>query len=204
MQHKNIYIYSRVQCHNFGFSLGLTEMALNPRTGKLPNSHMCSRKGKYTSLKITGTSPSLVSLASFLSIMGFSKAFDKVSHSLMFHKLRQYGISGRVNRWIENFLSDRKHTIFVNGARSAFTPVESGVPQGSVLEPSLFLLYINDLPTGLSSSSRFLANDTIYHKDFTDPQDQQYLQQALECLTTWEQRWKMSFHPMKCFARNHP
>ena len=124
----------------------------------------------------------------------FSKAFDQVNHSLLVHKLQQYGIYGRANRWPENFLSDRKQAVVVNGLRLAFVLVESGVPQGSVLGPSRFLLYINDLPEQLTSTCRLFAYDTICHKDDTDPQDQKDLQPDLDSLADWEQRWKMSFH----------
>ena len=71
-----------------------------------------------------------------------------------------YGISGKVNDWIKGFLSDRKQSVVVNGTASEHVPVESGVPQGSVLGPTLFLLYINDLPNGLSSTPRLFADYT--------------------------------------------
>ena len=135
-------------------------------------------------------------------IMDF-KAFDKVSHNLLAHKLQQCGISGRVNRWIENFLSDRRQAVVVYGSRSAFVPVESGVPQGSILGASLFLLYVNDLPVGLTSTCRLFANDTICHKDVSDPHDQQDLHQDLGSLSDWGQPWKMpSFQPQKCTVVN--
>jgi hypothetical protein len=133
-----------------------------------------------------------------LLVFDFSKAFDKVSHSLLTHKLRHYGICGNVNVWIQNFLSDRKQSVVVNGSKSEFAPVESGVPQGSVLGPSLFLLYINDLPTGLSAKARLFADDTACHKTVKTPEDQDLLQADVDALATWEQRWKMSFHPQKC------
>ena len=85
--------------------------------------------------------------------MDFATAFDKVSHSLLTHKLQHYGITGKINNWIHSFLSNRRQAV-VNGATSTFVHVESGVPQGSDLDPCLFLLYINDLPKGVTSTTR--------------------------------------------------
>ncbi|KAI8510749.1 hypothetical protein Bbelb_116650 [Branchiostoma belcheri] len=133
-----------------------------------------------------------------LLVLDFSKAFDKVSHSLLVHKLRHYGIDGKVNAWIHEFLSNRKQAVIVNGAMSTYVPVESGVPQGSVLGPSLFLLFINDLPAGLTSSSRLFADDTACHKLVKVARDQDHLQDDLDKLAEWEQRWNMCFHPQKC------
>jgi hypothetical protein len=94
-------------------------------------------------------------------IMDFSKTFDKVSHNLLIHKLKHYGIKGKVNNWIESFLSGRTQAVIVGDEKSTYLPVDSGVCQGSVLGPSLFLCYINYIPTGLDSTIRLFADDTI-------------------------------------------
>ena len=87
-------------------------------------------------------------------IMDFSKAFDKVNHSLLLHKLQRYGVQGTTNTWIANFLNNRRQAVVVSGASSHFVNVMSGVPQGSVLGPCLFLAYINDTPEKLCVTTR--------------------------------------------------
>jgi hypothetical protein len=133
--------------------------------------------------------------------LDFSKAFDKVSHSLLTHKLDHYGIKGKTNRWIQNFLAERKQVVVVEGEKSDYINVESGVPQGSVLEPSLFLFYINDMPEGIRSRVRLFADDTIVYLTITSDTDADYilyLQEDLDKLAEWEGKWKMAFHPDKC------
>ena len=93
--------------------------------------------------------------------MDFAKAFDKVCHSLLVHKLHLYRIQGNVNTLIKNWLANRKQSVVVEGEQSSFLSVESGVPHDSVLGPCLFLYYINDLPAKLHSSVRLFADDTI-------------------------------------------
>ena len=115
--------------------------------------------------------------------MEFSKAFDKVSHSLLQHKLDHYGIRGKTCEWIKTFLSDRSQSVVIEGESSDKIPVESGVPQGSVLEPSLFLLYINDMPEGITSKVRLFADDTIAYLTISSDQDARTLQSDLDKLT---------------------
>jgi len=131
-------------------------------------------------------------------IMDFSKAFDKVSHSLLIHKLHHYGIQGKTNRWIQEFLRDRTQEVVLDGHTSGPVDVESGVPQGSVLGPSLFLYYINDIPDGLNSTARLFADDTSVYMGISSKSDCEKLQEDLDQLAEWEQTWKMEFHPDKC------
>ena len=131
-------------------------------------------------------------------VMDFSKAFDKVSHSLLLHKLHYYGIQGELNSWIQNFLSNRKQAVVLEGEKSDYVAVESGVPQDSILEPSLFLYYINDIPAGLTSTIRLFADDTISYLAIKSNRDALKLQQDLDKLSNWEKNWKMAFHPDKC------
>ena len=85
--------------------------------------------------------------------MFFTKAFDKVNHSLLVHKLNHYGIRGRIKDWIADFLSGRRQAAVVNRDRSKYIDVKSGVPQGIVLGLCVFLVYINDLPEGFQARS---------------------------------------------------
>ena len=131
-------------------------------------------------------------------VMDFAKAFDKVCHSLLLHKLHHYGIQNKTNRWIKAFLSGRCQAVAMEGHLSDPVSVESGVPQGSVLGPSLFLYYINDIQEGLNSTVRLFADDTIAYLAITSDTDCQVLQNDLDKLATWETKWKMEFHPSKC------
>jgi hypothetical protein len=131
-------------------------------------------------------------------VMDFAKAFDKVSHNLLVHKLSHYGIVGNTNRWIYNFLTDRTQTVVLEGEKSDCVPVQSGVPQGSVLGPSLFLFYINDMPVDIDSTVRLFADDTIAYLAIKSNSDCLTLQKDLDKLSAWEKKWKMAFHPDKC------
>lgn len=133
-------------------------------------------------------------------IMDFAKAFDKVNHSLLIHKLRQYGVVGKINQWILDFLTSRRQAVVVNGVKSGFIDVKSGVPQGSVLGPCLFLVYINDLPNNLRTRSRLFADDTAIYTAVDSMSDQLALQQDLNALASWERKWDMQFHPQKCVS----
>ena len=97
-------------------------------------------------------------------ILDFAKAFDRVNHSLLVHKLQCYGIRGSTVTWIANFLSHQHQAVVVNDSCSSYARVRSGVPQGSVLGPCLFLAYINDLPEKLTALSRLFADDTAAYR----------------------------------------
>ena len=131
-------------------------------------------------------------------IMDFAKAFDKVNHSLLLHKLDHYGVRGKINQWLKSFLSGRRQAVLVNGITSDFVSVQSGVPQGSVVAPALFLAYINDLPEQLSSLTRLFADDTAVYRLSATEYDHSQLQQDLLQLQEWEKSWDMEFHPGKC------
>ena len=97
-------------------------------------------------------------------IMDFSKAFDKVPHRRLQYKLDWYGIRGSTHNWIQHFLQGRSQVVVSEGSQSSPHPVLSGVPQGTVLGPILFLIYINDLPDeAINSTIRLFADDCILY-----------------------------------------
>ena len=120
-----------------------------------------------------------------LILLDFSKAFDKVAHEKLILKLHQYGIRGDTLNWIKDFLDNRKQTVVINGTNSDEVPVSSGVPQGSVLGPILFLAYINDLPEQVKSRVRLFADDTAMYLAISSTTEGQVLQTDLK-------RWGIS------------
>ena len=131
-------------------------------------------------------------------LLDFSKAFDKVNHSKLLWKLHQYGIRGHVLDWVRAFLGSRSQRVVIGGEESESITVTSGVPQGSVLGPILFLIYINDLPEEVCSQVRLFADDTALYPTLESEDDSSTLQNDLNILLAWETRWDMGFNPSKC------
>ena len=131
-------------------------------------------------------------------VMDFSKAFDKVDHQRLLLKLHRLGINTTVIAWIKSFLSGRSQNVVLDGEQSGACPVLSGVPQGSVLGPCLFLMYINDMPDSIKSNIRLFADNTIMYLTITNHSDCQALQSDLTTLESWESEWLMAFNPEKC------
>ena len=117
----------------------------------------------------------------------FMKAFDKVPHRRLIHKVKQYGITGNTLGWIENFLRNRSQVTVINDHKSHTAPVTSGIPQGSVLGPILFVIYINDLPETVDPSSHIFlfADDTKVFREINCIQDRQILQKDIDNMLAW-------------------
>ena len=131
-------------------------------------------------------------------VLDFSKAFDRVPHQRLMRKLHHSGIRGSTHHWISSFLTGRTQKVVVEGCSSDNVPVVSGVPQGSVMEPLLFLLFINDMPDKIISTTRLFADDCIVYRQIDRPEDCAVLQEDLNTLAEWESKWGMAFHPQKC------
>ena len=121
-----------------------------------------------------------------------------VNHSKLLWKLHQYGIRGIALAWIRSFLGNRSQTVELESEESGSVPVTSGIPQDSVLGPILFLVYIDDLPDGLSSQVRLFADDTAVYLTTGSAEDGKVLQNDLDRLSMWDDRWDMEFNPSKC------
>ena len=131
-------------------------------------------------------------------ILDFSKAFDSVPHQLLLKKVHHYSIRGTTYQWISSFLNFRTQHVLVEGQSLEKVPIVSGVPQGSVLGPVLFLIFINDQPEDINSRTRLFADDCILYRQISSENDQQLLQEDLDRLAAWEKTRGMEFHPQKC------
>jgi ribonuclease P/MRP protein subunit RPP40 len=132
-------------------------------------------------------------------IMDFSKAFDKVCRQRLLYKLKSYGANDIFCNWVKSFLSGRTQQVVIDGECSNSVSVTSGVPQGSVLGPILFLVFINDMPTYTKHATiRLFADDTIAYLTITSHNNCIQLQNDLVALERWEKEWMMEFHPDKC------
>ena len=130
-------------------------------------------------------------------LFDFSKAFDKVNHSKLIWKLHHNGIRSNV-LCCQAFLSNRSQSVVVGGEESDAVPVCSGVPQGAVLGPIMFLIYINDPPDSITSKVRLFADDTALYLTIEGENDSAALQHDLDKLSVWERDWDMEFNPSKC------
>ena len=133
-----------------------------------------------------------------MAILDFQKAFDKVPHRRLIHKLCHYGMSGQIANWVEDFLTGRSQRVMVEGKLSAKAPVLSGVPQGTVFGPIAFLFYINDLADNIQSSVRLFADDCLVYSPADQDSISTTLQYDLGTLEKWQDDWMMSFNPSKC------
>ena len=128
--------------------------------------------------------------------LDISKAFDKVWHKGLLFKLKQNGISGKLLNLISDFLSNRKQRVVLNGQYSSWANIEAGVPQGSILGPLFFLIYINDLSENLETNPKLFADDTslfsIVHDLHLTANE---LNRDLAKINDWAYQWKMYFNP---------
>ena len=133
-----------------------------------------------------------------VAILDFSKEFDTVPHMKLLHKLSNYGIKGTTLQWVRNFLTKRTMKVIVDGEESREVTVDSGVPQGTVLGPLLFLVHINDLPETVTSQVRLFADDCLLYRRIRSFNDHLTLQKDLVNLEGWAKDWGMRFNAKKC------
>ena len=138
-----------------------------------------------------------------LIIMDFAKAFDKLPDRILAQELEYYGIRNDIIQWIMAWLSERTQKVIIDGICSDPAPVFFfffffSVPQGSVLGPILFLIFINDLPDNINSTVRLFADDCVLYRNIRRSEDPQILQDELKKLVQWEEAWLMKFSVAKC------
>ena len=134
-------------------------------------------------------------------ILDFKKAFDKVPHSLLLQKLRAIpDLDPSLLNWIQDFLTGRKQRVVLKNQMSSVCDVTSGVPQGSVLGPTLFLVYINDLPDVVTCNVSLYADDTLLYQEVNCYEESVEFQKNIDAVQTWSQKWKMPFNASKCHA----
>ena len=133
--------------------------------------------------------------------LDFAKAFSKVSHIKLCHKLSFYGINGNLLSWIKDFLLERSQSVILEGKISSSHPVLSGVPQGTVLTWLLYysyFIYINDIIEPIKSTIRLYADDILMYRVIDSVDDHYNLQRDLTSLEKWSDTWQMKFNPAKC------
>ena len=130
--------------------------------------------------------------------LDFQKAFDKVPHKRLMLKIKSLGIAGEVYSWIADWLSDRQQRVVLLGNKSNWIEVKSGVPQGSVLGPLLFFIYINDIDESINTNILKFADDTKLYGIVANKDDVEKLQRDLIKICEWSSEWLMLFNVDKC------
>ena len=133
--------------------------------------------------------------------LDFAKAFDKVPHVRLIRKCEGLGIRGKILCWIREWLSGRKQRVVLNGRFSGWKEVVSGVPQGSVLGPTLFLIFINDIDYAAEVTGAIMkkfADDTKCFMVVENEENRKRFQQMVDNLAVWSSDWQMAFNTDKC------
>jgi ribonuclease P/MRP protein subunit RPP40 len=130
--------------------------------------------------------------------LDFAKAFDSVPHKRLIIKLDGYGIKGSLLNWIEHFLAERRQCVIVNGVKSSWGEVTSGIPQGSVLGPILFVVFINYMPESVKSCIQLFADDSKVYSQKNSPEYSEHLQEDRDNLQSWADKWQLRFNNSKC------
>ena len=140
--------------------------------------------------------------------LDYAKAFDTVPHKRLIKQVETFGIQGQVLKWIQAFLTDRKQKVLVNGVESSWSPVESGIPQGSILGPILFTLFVNDIPSNIKTFISMYADDTKIYSPLASDENALELVEDLAYVQEWARKMQMRFHPSKCkvmhLGQNNP
>jgi len=127
-----------------------------------------------------------------------SKAFDRIWHAGLVFKLKQVGITGPLNTWLADYLNNRQQRVVIEGTSSKWTCINAGVPQGSVLGPLLFLIYINDMPDGLESNLSLFADDNLlYMTSDSHENNAIILNRDIAKILRWANQWLVTFNPDK-------
>ena len=128
----------------------------------------------------------------------YQKAFDTVPHRRLKVRLKALGFKGNMLKWIESFLYQRRQRVTINGVKSDWGSVTSGVPQGSVLGPILFILFVNSISEEVDGDILLFADDTKLYKIIDTDEDQLAMQEDINKLHRWSQAWLMTFNKEKC------
>lgn len=130
-----------------------------------------------------------------------SKAFDRVWHKGLLFKMKQYGVNGNINDWVKSYLTNRTQSVFLGSSVSETKSIKAGVPQGSVLGPLLFLIYINDIAEPLLSTTRLFADDSSLSVSSSDIKYIEHiLNNDLKEISNWSKQWLVNFNPAKTEA----
>ena len=127
-----------------------------------------------------------------------AKAFDSVPHTRLFTKLEAYGLTEKLLGWLRSYLVGRRQKVVINGHSSTWCEVSSGVPQGSVLGPLLFNIYVNDIASQVNSTILQFADDLKMFRVIHDVTDFNQLQEDIDSLVTWANKWQLRFNVSKC------
>ena len=166
-------------------------VAFFTRRGHLNNTQHGFRSGRSCLSALLGVFDDLMHMLSSdctvdMIYLDFSKAFDKVDHGILLHKLKDLGITGKLGIWFFQFLTNRTHYVRLPGGLSQNSPVLSGVPQGTVLGPLLFLIMISDINKEITSSKVIsFADDTRVYSNITQADDCDNLQSDLNTIYNW-------------------